>query len=73
MTNSVNLSLGSIYDVATAAPFLRRLLPGAAEEPVRVDVRVRSYDEVASLAARSAAIGPRTGRLPVGTLLDCYV
>ena len=72
--NSVNLSLGTIYDAAVATPFLRRLLPGVArEEPVRVDVRVRSYADEASLAPHTGAIGPKTGRLPVGTLLDCYI
>ena len=72
--NSANLSLGSIYDATVATSFLRRLLPDAvAEEPIRVDVRVRSYDDTQPLVFRSSAINSKTGRRPVGTLLDCYV
>lgn len=63
-----------IFDVKAASqPFSQRLLVGRSEKagPVHVDVHVRSYDESASLA--SPAPKPEPGRLPVGTLLDCYV
>lgn len=75
MMNAINLNLGNVHDAVVSAPFLRRLLPGRVEteDPIRVDVHVRSYDEAKPLAPRACALGARTGRLPVGTLLDCYL
>jgi hypothetical protein len=53
----------------------RRLLPGGPREggPTPVDVHVRSYEEALPPAPRLA--GPESGyvRLPVGSILDCYV
>jgi hypothetical protein len=66
-------SLG-VFDVAAASmPFSRRLLVGHSEAsgPVHVDVHVRSYDDSCPLAFPAPA--PLPGRLPVGTILDCYV
>ncbi len=63
-----------ILDVAAAArPFARRLLTGCSEtaEPVHVDVHIRSYSDSAPLAIPTPR--PQPGRLPVGSLLDCYV
>ena len=53
----------------------RRLLPGAAEEagPIPVDVRVRPYEEALPPAPRVAGSEAGYGRLPVGSILDCYV
>jgi hypothetical protein len=47
--------------------------PISAEEPLRVHVRVRQYGAAAPEArqTRSGGLDPR--RLPVGSLLDCYV
>jgi hypothetical protein len=62
-----------ILDVAVAAePSARRLLSGHSEaaDPVHVDVHIRSYDDSAPLAAPVPRSQP--GRLPIGTLLDCY-
>lgn len=75
MTNAINLRLGDIHDAVLSTPFLRRLLPGRveAEDPIRVDVHVRSYSDGQPLAPRNCDLGARTGRLPVGTLLDCYL
>lgn len=44
-----------------------------AEEPLRVQVRVRQYADAApeSRQVHSPSLDP--GRLPVGTVLDCYV
>ena len=52
-----------------------RLLPGAAEEagPIPVDVRVRPYEETLPPAPRVAGPEAGYGRLPVGSILDCYV
>lgn len=63
-----------ILDVATVARSFARRLPsgrGEAAEPVRVDVHVRSYDGSCPLATSMPR--PVPGRLPVGSLLDCYV
>ncbi|MBN1359537.1 MAG: hypothetical protein JW993_03045 [Sedimentisphaerales bacterium] len=74
MTNLIDLRLGGTANVAVGASSSRRLLPGGAlaEEPIRVDVRVRSYDE-APLAPRTLTLVPKDGTLPIGTLLDCYL
>ena len=64
------------HDLATGAvSFARRLLPGQVEhvDRVRVDVRVRLYDDVLELAPPTPAPWLQKGRLPVGVLLDCYV
>jgi hypothetical protein len=73
MTDAIDLRLGDIRDVTT--PSARGLLPGRADtdDPIRVDVRVRSYDESPELAPRIPAARATHGRLPVGTLLDCYL
>ena len=73
MTDLIDLGLGDIHRVAV--PFLRRLLPARAEtdDPIRVDVRIRSYDESLPLAPRMSSARAEAGRLPVGTLLDCYL
>ncbi len=60
---------------ALVKPVVARMLPGSVEpeETIRVDVHVRSYDDSASLAPHQVPIESKTGRLPVGTILDCYV
>ncbi len=66
-------SLDVLDATAAATAFSRRLLVGRSEAsgPVHVDVHVRSYDDSCPLA--SPAPAPQPGRLPVGTILDCYV
>jgi len=73
MIDVIDLRLGDIR--SATAPFVRRLVPGRAEteDPIRVDVRIRSYDESQPLAPRISAPHAQTGRLPVGALLDCYL
>ena len=60
-----------------AIPFVRRSLPGRveSEDAIRVEVRVRSYDDVVELVPAGSTSAPwsEAGRLPVGTLLDCYI
>jgi hypothetical protein len=66
-------SLDILDATAAARPFSARLLVGRNEpaDRVHVDVHIRSYDDSCSLAF--PAPEPLPGRLPVGTLLDCYV
>ncbi len=60
-----------------SSPSVRRRLPGPveADDPVRVEVRVRSYDDVLEMVPAGSASAPwlEAGGLPVGTLLDCYL
>lgn len=60
---------------ARVGPMVARMLPGSTdrEDTVRVDVHVRSYADSASLAVQQPEAESKTGRLPVGTLLDCYM
>jgi hypothetical protein len=44
-----------------------------AEEPLRVHVRVRQYGDAAPEARQTRSGGLDPHRLPVGSLLDCYV
>jgi hypothetical protein len=44
-----------------------------AEEPLRVHVRVRQYGVAPSEARRTCPAGPDPRRLPVGSILDCYI
>jgi len=64
-----------VQDLASLS--VRRRLPSAAaaDGPVRVEVRVRSYDDVLEIVPADAAAAPwsQPGGMPVGTLLDCYV
>ena len=75
----MNLSVHKPFDLgdlaAAAMPYVRRLLPEPAEvdDPIHVDVRVRSYSDSLPTVRPLPAARPRTGTLPVGTLLDCYL
>jgi len=76
MTHAIGCKQTELLDLAARVrPVVARMLPGATgrEEAVRVDVHVRSYEDSASLAAHTPEPGTKTGRLPVGTLLDCYM
>jgi hypothetical protein len=75
MTDLIDLRLGGTYDAAVAARVTPRLLPGSvrAEDPIRVDVRIRSCDESFLPTPQSGPANAEGGRLPVGTLLDCYL
>jgi hypothetical protein len=42
-------------------------------EPIHVQVRVRQYADTLPELWRAGANSPNPGRLPVGTILDCYV
>lgn len=72
------MSISNAFDLQDlATPSVRRRLPGPveADDPVRVEVRVRSYDDVLELVPVSSTSVPwlEAGGLPVGTLLDCYL
>lgn len=75
----MNLSVDKpfdLHDLAVAArPLVRCLLPGRVEasDRIHVDVRVRSYDDVVELAPSRPAPWLKTGSLPIGSLLDCYL
>jgi hypothetical protein len=43
------------------------------QEPIHVRVRVREYGDSALGAPQGRSTRPDLGRMPVGTLLDCYV
>jgi hypothetical protein len=43
------------------------------QEPIHVQVRIRQYAEALPELRRTLARRPNTGRLPVGTMLDCYL
>lgn len=59
---------------ASLKPLVSRMLPGRTEpeDPLRVDVHVRSYDDSAPLAFAVRTAGAQAGPLPVGTVLDYY-
>ncbi|UCD50020.1 MAG: hypothetical protein JSW27_21125 [Phycisphaerales bacterium] len=63
-----------LQDLVSSA--VRRRLPGsvADDDRIRVEVRVRSYDDALELSPADSTSVPwsQAGRLPVGTLLDCY-
>ncbi len=42
-------------------------------EPIHVQVRIRQYADALPELRRTLATRPSTGRLPVGTMLDCYL
>ncbi len=44
-----------------------------AEEPLHVHVRVRQYGDTVPEARRAHSADPDPRRLPVGSILDCYV
>jgi len=72
------LSISSVLGLQDfASPSVRRRLPGPTEvdDHIRVEVRVRSYDDVLEIVPADAPAAPwsQPGGLPVGTLLDCYV
>ena len=74
--NAIDCKIRDVNDlVASVRAIGTRLLPGSPrdQEPLRVDVHVRSYDESATLAPMASSCRSQVGRLPVGTLLDCYV
>jgi len=76
LTNAIGHNCCEIIGLAASAkPLVARLLTGQTEgeDPLRVDVHVRSYDDSATLAPATPALRPQAGPLPVGTLLDCYV
>ncbi len=75
MNVSIRQAFG-LQDLATVVvPSLRRALPGPADpdDGIHVDVRVRSYDDVVELVPTQPAPWQERGRLPVGSLLDCYL
>jgi len=43
------------------------------QEPIHVRVRVREYGDSGQGTSLAFPIKPDLGRMPVGTLLDCYV
>ena len=72
------MSISKPFDLQDLAmPFVRRLLPGRVEpeDHVRVEVRVRSYDDVVELVPAGSKSAPwsEAGRMPVGAILDCYL
>ena len=42
------------------------------QEPIHVQVRIRQYGDTLPDIRRACA-SPNPGRLPVGTILDCYL
>jgi hypothetical protein len=60
----------------TEVASLGRYLPPASavgEDPVHVDVHVRSYDEALPPAPVIPMSQAQAGQRPVGTILDCYM
>ncbi|MHC4519701.1 MAG: hypothetical protein ACYTAS_14010 [Planctomycetota bacterium] len=53
----------------------QRLLPGEvrAARPIHVDVHVRTCGDGLPVTRPTPAVRLNRGRLPVGTLLDCYL
>lgn len=43
------------------------------QEPLHVQVRIRQYADALPDLQRTRASIPSPGRLPVGTILDCYL
>jgi hypothetical protein len=43
------------------------------QEPIPVRVRIREYVDSAKGTLQTSSPKPDLGRMPVGTLLDCYV
>ena len=52
-------------------------VPGArpiqSDEAIHVRVRVRQYAEAVPEVRQAGSGGPDLGRLPVGSVLDCYM
>ena len=59
-------------EVASCGPYLP---PASAvgEDPVHVDVYVRSYDEALPPVPIIPMSQAKAGQRPVGTILDCYM
>ena len=76
MTEAIRCKFVDIFDsVATTGQFVQRPAGERVEtsKPIRVDVRVRSYNDAfpGIVTAGYAASGSES--LAVGTLLDCYL
>jgi hypothetical protein len=75
MLNAVCHQLVYVHGLTTGVGRVsRRLVPGAAEmsRAIPVNVHIRAYDEALPPVPR--VLGPESGygRLPVGSILDCY-
>jgi hypothetical protein len=75
----MNLHVHNPFDrdrlTAQSAPFGGRLLGDQSEQsdPIPVDVHVRRYSDSLPAVRLSPVARPKSGALPVGTLLDCYL
>ena len=54
-------------------PFVSGVGDIPPQEPIHVQVRIRQYAETLPEIQRAHASSPPLGRLPVGTMLDCYL
>jgi hypothetical protein len=61
------------YTSKVHGPFVRCADDTQPREPIHVQVRVRQYTDTLPELRRAGASSPNPGRLPVGTILDCYV
>lgn len=47
--------------------------PASSEEPIHVRVRVRQYVDAVPEVRQARSVGPDLARLPIGSVLDCYL
>jgi hypothetical protein len=61
------------YTSRVHPPFVPRAGDTPPQEPIHVQVRIRQYTDVLPDLRRTPASSPNPARLPVGTVLDCYL
>lgn len=61
------------YTSRVQRPFVPRAGDTQPPEPIHVQVRIRQYGDVLPDLRRTPANSPHPARLPVGTMLDCYL
>jgi hypothetical protein len=66
-------SQGLGYTSKVYRPFVLRAGTPQSQEPIHVQVRIRQYADALPDLRWTPASTSNPGRLPVGTMLDCYV
>ncbi len=66
-----------LQGLGSAPKVYQPFMPGAGDtqpqEPIHVQVRIRQYVDALPELRCTLASRPKTGRLPVGMMLDCYL
>ena len=68
------IDLGGLHSTyGTCGSHVHSPRPVQPGEPIHVRVRVRQYAEAVPEVRQARSDGPDLGRLPVGSVLDCYM